>query len=115
VRVRERQVSGPSWRERILAARERGGFTDAEKARACADWTTCAVGEQIANGVVTWVDVHGQWEDGVGCVVGRDGELRRLGLWFGEAVDTDDMDRAEALLEAIESRALAVKRAGGGA
>lgn len=95
------------WRETIVAARQRGAFTDAERMRAAACWTTCAVGEQVTNGTVTHVQVHGTWEDGR--MVGRDDRLRYLGLWFGAAVQGGEFDVAERLLGEIEGRAQVLK------
>lgn len=108
-----------SWRERIAAARARGGFSPMDKTMA-ANWMTCAVGEQRAMypGVVKVVDPL--WFGAP-----TDDQLRVLGggtpggppfsgfAGFGWAVLTNDFARAEALLDAIEDRVLVLKREAG--
>ena len=104
-----------TWRERIQAARERGGFTQ-DDVWAADHWGTCAVGEQRAAMplVVQYKWITDNYE------VPKDRALRRLGSvrsgifgWgkgFAAAVRDNDFARAEDLLDAIEDRALQLKR-----
>jgi hypothetical protein len=103
----------PSWRERIQAARERGSFT-AQDRKDAAGWCTCAVGEQrrALPDVILWTPPHPfrlAWKEG-GPV---DDPLETIGAEFGDAVVLNDFSRADRLLDAIEDRALALKRAAG--
>ena len=107
-----------TWRERIVAARERGAFTDHDVDDARGSWLTCAIGEQHAAhpDVVVYSD-----ETPYGGPV--DGVLRTLGgpPWaplpappppcgFNEAVVLNAVDLAEDLLDQIEDRVLQLKR-----
>jgi len=96
-----------TWRERIAEARERGKFTTEDRALA-GEWATCAVGEQavraghetitarvdfaalMARPLMTWDDCDGQR--------------------FFEAVMAHAVNEADRLLDAIEDRALQLKR-----
>ena len=95
------------WRERIVEARGRGGFTAEDKADATGSWLTCAVGEQRALYGETVVLLDRQAQP-------RDLALQRLGGTdrdgFGAAVFRDDFDLAERRLDAIEDRTLTLKR-----
>lgn len=94
-----------TWRERIVAARLRGMFTFQDRMDAGGSWATCAVGEQRAiygDKVVVMLDKRP-----------ADEILFNLGnifVGFGLAVETDDFNTAERLLDAIEDRALVLKR-----
>ena len=94
------------WRERIAEARARGEFTTEDMTLATRSWCTCAVGEQLA--------LYG--EEVVMFLEGgpADPTLWRLGAsrtpGFGQAVERNDFDAAERLLDAIEDRALELKR-----
>ncbi len=94
-----------TWRDRIVAAKQpRGrwdgvrGFTRGDRLRA-ADWYTCAVGEQIARGLVD-------------ASVLKDPRMRRLGVEFHHAVRMPHLlgrwavRRTEVLLDQIEDYAL---------
>lgn len=107
-----------TWRERIQAARERGKFTkdDVDDA-AC--WCTCAVGEQhIAMPEVVLYDLswpnpclgHDLIHEEFHGTPLRSQHLRSPGLLFMRAVRDGDFDLADSLLDAIEDRALALKR-----
>ena len=92
-----------TWRERIAEARERGGFREYEKEDADCSWDRCAVGEirREHRGLVVIID-------------GRpaDNALWDLGRGFGAAVRfLNDPSVAEKFLDAIEDRALELKRA----
>ena len=101
----------PSWRERIVAARARGGFTIDDKT-AAGSWPTCAVGEQHA--ALPDVVVYEPSTFSASGVVPTDDVLTRLGSGhrdgFCGAVLCDDATLAETLLDAIEDRVLALKR-----
>ena len=96
-----------TWRERIAEARARGKF-DREDVRDVGGWFTCAVGEQHAN-VAPFVVVQSATDGPI------DKEIDRLGMQFMGAVDFNDFDEAERLLDAIEDRALTLKRGSLGA
>jgi hypothetical protein len=101
-----------TWRERIAAARERGGFTLDEIARAGGSWETCAVGEQHAMyPTVVVMEESVLWP---GTTIGpADDTLFRLGdaiSGFGDAVARNDFNKADVLLDAIEDRVLQLKR-----
>lgn len=96
-----------TWRERIAEARERGKFSDHDRWLASAS-STCAVGEVCAGavGYVRYIETA------------LDGEARSAGWTLGtshsarftSAVYGNEFDEAESLLDAIEDRALALKR-----
>lgn len=92
-----------TWRERIAAARERGYFTFDDKF-AAGSWNCCAVHEQhVMNPQVVVYALNSP----------VDHELHQLGddeEGFCAAVRTGDIGRAECLLDAIEDRALQLKR-----
>jgi hypothetical protein len=94
-----------TWRERIVAARAAGRFTDADQ-RFAASWMTCAVGEQrhAHPDVVVALQPDSWVFDPI------DRELYTLGVRFPRAVLTHDVDAAERLLDQIEDRVLALKR-----
>lgn len=100
-----------TWRERIDAAR--WGFTGADRKDA-KNWETCAVGEQVANGIVPhWNDGWLLWLRDLWRVFVQKQEpvgLAGLGCSFYCAVMEDDAAHALRLLDAIEDRALALKR-----
>ena len=100
-----------SWRERIQAARERGRFT-ADDENDAASWLTCAVGEQHA--ALPEVVVYISSGPGSAVPMPADATLFRLGAasGFNGAVNCGDFDAAERLLDAIEDRALQLKREG---
>src|SRR5688572_8829656 len=103
----ETQERNPmTWRERIVAARERGSFSWADRQDAI-HWTTCAVGEQhdLHPTVVVGIDhvFHGGPADGT---LGVLGSL----CCFQGAVNRDDFDAAELYLDQIEDRVLELKR-----
>ena len=89
-----------SWRERIAAARAQGAFSEDDSV-AAGDYTTCAVGEQVkaSGGVLSWqafsVEPKSEHCDG---------------MRFMRAVHGNDFDAADMLLDAIEDRALELKR-----
>ena len=92
-----------SWRERIVAARARGGFTEEER-RAMLDCLTCF-----------WHDVRTEF--GVALCSQQEHDL--LGdpvldrLVFKEAVSAvmkDEPDRAERVLDEMYDRMLTLKR-----
>lgn len=102
-----------TWRERIVAARERGYFTLADIGDAAGNWMTCAVGEQHAAlpEVVVYYALPSGRHGGP-----RDRQLQRLGgaesdeRGFGWAVEHQQIDLAERYLDAIEDRVLQLKR-----
>ena len=93
-----------TWRERNVAARQRGSFTDDEKADAM-NWCRCAVGEQCRA-------MPGVIAVAAGTYVPVDERLHLLGdeAGFGVAVNLDNFDRVDDLLDAIEDRVLQLKR-----
>lgn len=100
-----------TWRERIAEARQRGGF-DRDDMDAASCWLTCAVGEQRATlpHVVTYIPARYLSRSRLRPA---DPELRKLGSarWgFYGAVRRQDFDGAEKILDAIEDRALVLKR-----
>jgi hypothetical protein len=96
-----------TWRERIAEARERGCFTIEDRKLATQSWCTCAVGEQrsLYGANVIVFNVQEQPKDEI---------LRDLGAsygsGFGRAVNQNNYAQAEKMLEAIEDRALQLKR-----
>ena len=97
-----------TWRERVIAARERGWFTDEDKHLACNSWTTCAVGEQgrqIPN--VATMDYYG---DPVDSTLWHLGNTLESPGGFGWAVEHDRVALAEQRLDEIEDRVLQLKR-----
>jgi flavorubredoxin len=96
-----------TWRERCADARVRGGFTYEDRKLATGSWCTCAVGEQrsLYGANVIVFNMQQQPEDDI---------LRDLGAsygyGFGSAVKRNMFDQAEEALEAIEDRALQLKR-----
>lgn len=99
------------WRERIQAARERGGrFTHSDQADANNDdrrrggpYACCAVGEQADRyGDALIFDLPKRY--GV-----QDRQLLQDGASFSGAVYVNDFVEAEYLLDAIEDRALQLK------
>jgi hypothetical protein len=93
-----------TWRERIAEARERGKFTDEDRQDAYHP-CTCGVGEMETRfgleddprvNAVFYRNTNKQWEG--------------LAFRFPEAIAVDDFDEADRLLDAIEDRALALKR-----
>jgi hypothetical protein len=81
-----------TWRKRIAAARQRGGFTREDKDLAF-NWVTCACGEQ--DPLIPRI---------YGCKP-LDDQLDRLGYLFYDSVALSRFDRAEELLAQIEQRA----------
>jgi hypothetical protein len=105
-----------TWRERLVAARERGAFTDEDRLLA-AHWRSCAVGEQHA--AMPTVVIYDRWRhhNPVGCncnicLFPADAELVALGgqNGFCGAVLSNDFAAAEGSLDAIEDRVLQLKR-----
>jgi hypothetical protein len=86
------------WRDRIMAARARGRFTDEDRALAQTS-ETCAFGEQVRFGVLLHFNF---WT--------ASPPDRTLACYFTGAVRSNLPDRAEAALEAIATRALELKR-----
>jgi hypothetical protein len=92
---------GPTWRERIVRARERGGFTRDDRKRAASP-LTCA-----------WAEMNdayglGLKRNGLGFA---DSMVERQGWAFYLAVDSNAVEQAEVRLIAIEDAALELKRA----
>jgi hypothetical protein len=105
-----------TWRERIAEARQRGGFTAADREDIWL-YSTCFVGEQAKAmpDVVLLTEGSTPFSQGVkGSPIPVDEILWTLG---GHAAPTvrisNDPDAAERLLDAIEDRALELKRAHG--
>jgi hypothetical protein len=104
-----------TWRERIVAARERGDFTEDDVYKA-GSWTTCVVGEvhQAHPLVVRYGECVGTCGGMDGCGWPLDKTFEVLGddlYGFAQAVKVGNVDRAEALLDQIEDRVLELKRA----
>ena len=100
-----------TWRERIVAARERGQFTTQDVDDARTSWQTCAVGEQHA--AMPFVVLYGERWSGLSGCGPVDDTLWRLGgteSGFGRAVQDHQFDAAEELLDQIEDRVLQLKR-----
>ncbi len=92
-----------TWRERIVAARERGRFTDKD----CTDslsWCLCAVGEHHAAHPTIVRYTRGSRARP------KDDRLADWGSRFSEAIYTNNFARAELLLNQIEDRVLTLKR-----
>jgi hypothetical protein len=102
-----------TWRERIVAAKERGRFTLLDRLEA-AKWSTCAVGEQHA--ALPDVVLYVPPEQGYSAYP-LDTQLMQLGSecpdGFSWAVQKDDIAGAESLLDRIEDRVLELKRSAG--
>ena len=100
-----------TWRERIVAARARGRF-DADDLMASRNWDTCAVGEQRAAmpDIIIYRAVYPSWSTAYRAPI--DPLLKDLGDGdhFVDAIYRNDVDEAERLLDAIEDRALVLKR-----
>ena len=94
-----------SWRERIAAARERGGFAPEDYSR-IGNFNTCFVGEQHEKGVIPklWVESTIPWEEWAVS------ELYVEGTYAMEPVMANDFDTAEKFLDWIEDAALRYKR-----
>jgi len=106
-----------TWRERIVAARERGHFTQADREEATS-WTTCAVGEQHRHypSVVLYSDCREHETTSIGCGCPDDVPLLHFGdnghpAGFAYAVSINDFRGAENALDQIEDRVLELKRA----
>ena len=95
-----------NWRERCAAARERGSFTAIDKLDA-SRWATCKVGEEHARlpHVVVYKDYFGN-------LLPVDDNLQALGstMGFMGAVLSNNFDKAEDSLDAIEDRVMELKR-----
>ena len=92
----------PSWRERIVLAREHGRFVGEDRLRA-AQWSTCAVGELARRRGPEVVQLeNGRPVDAV---------FSELGTSFFAAVLANDVARAEATLAEIEDQARITSRA----
>lgn len=92
------------WKERIDNARADGRFTSMDHCLAV-KWVTCKVGEErTARPHVLGlrpsepVSASSTWP--------QDDVLNELGLQFWVAVESDDVDQAEAIHDAIERRAV---------
>ena len=95
-------MEAKTWRERLIAARSRGYFTQEDCALA-SDWNQCAVGEQraIAPTVVLCTSL----------LLGPEDEtLYELGRKFYAAIKAGDIDEAERILDEIEDWILEMKR-----
>lgn len=91
-----------TWRERLIAARERGHFTQEDCALA-GNWDRCAVGEQRS--VLPFVVLC------TSLLLGPDDDtLNELGRRFYAAIKAGDIAEAERLLDEIEDRILEMKR-----
>lgn len=105
----EERIVKQTWRERIVDARKRGNFNWQDIDDATGSWLTCAVGEQ--HKLHAQVVVLGMIDEPL------DDELYSLGdtfQGFGRAVQNNDIDQAEQLLDKIEDRVLELKREAGG-
>jgi len=90
-----------TWRERIHAARERGEFS-AEDWGAWLKIFTCPAAECVrAYGVADQGGRYGDWWNA---------ELHIMGNDLGALMHARDFDGAERLLDALDDRALALKR-----
>ena len=92
-----------TWRERIVAARARGGFTEEEK-RTIVDCESCF-----------WADVRADFGvepcSPLELALLNDPVLERLVFRRAiAAVAKDDMDRAERILDQMYDRMLTLKR-----
>jgi hypothetical protein len=103
-----------SWRERIVEAKERGGFTREDFFLAGnteiggppdPGYARCAVGEQADHYGADLFFLCPEDRFGV-----KDERLATWGGEFAGAVYGDDFTRAESLLSQIEDRALQIKR-----
>lgn len=101
------------WRERIYEAKTRGQFTQQDLWEAGVvtaegpnyGYSRCAVGEQA--------DLYGGhlfFQDEINRRRVLDDHLLNLGSSFAGAVAIHNFDKAEALLDQIEDRALEIKR-----
>lgn len=101
-----------SWQQRIDAARalvrrwpwsrpEPIGFTYEDVALAH-DWMTCSCGQLDAR-IPRDFEPRQDGSNNIGCPV--DKELAALGVKFSDAVNNDEIDRAEVLYRKVQARA----------
>ena len=95
-----------TWRERIIAARSRGGFTLDDVSDAL-DPDRCAVGELTHQGILTAKETLQFYSAFGGSGLG--GEFAAV-IFLGSIFEGSYVDRAEALLDQIEDQALQIKR-----
>ena len=93
-----------TWRERIVAARERGGFTNEDR-RLAKELDTCAVGEMSLRSGVSYGKLTGPEVQVVSWA-----PCCTLGLAFFGAVLRNEYGFADHVLDQIEDRALELKR-----
>jgi hypothetical protein len=95
-----------SWPQRIETAKEKAGLfrgsrgfsdSDVELAR---DWMTCSCG-MLDRRIPRQFDNENSWS----CGSPQDIELRTLGLNFYEAVENNEIERAEILYRKVQERA----------
>jgi hypothetical protein len=101
-----------TWRQRIVEARQRGGFTDEDRRRALR-WCTCAVGEQrrmLGAKVIRYQVGWGGNESACGVYGPSDSGLLMPGGDFAYVVRNNAFDDADRLLDKIEDRVLQLKR-----
>jgi len=91
-----------TWRERVVEARRQGGFSVLDH-KLWGSLHTCPVGEALTR--------YGLYDGHSWTASGRD-MYRVLGDPFGSAMFLNDFDETERLLDAIDDRALELKRLG---
>ena len=103
-----------TWRERIQAARERGKFTkrDRQYWESVADCPAAEMSNATGLGAYGHHPRQGR-QSQVWCSQASHPEcLWTLGNALGQIMDANDFDAADRLLDAIEDRALQLKREG---
>ena len=101
-----------TWRERIAAAKARGWFTRNDVADA-ASYRTCKVGETGAHLMAIETPTESiAWAERMAAPL-RSWDEECDGIKFWRAVKKNDVAEAERLADAIEDRALELKRASG--
>lgn len=97
-----------TWRERIAEARERGAFTDKDY-RAWANFHTCLVGEQRQRYGI-WFPLE-IFKEPQPWFLSEPNGVRTLQFTLARSIHANDFDTVERALDAIEDRALELKRA----
>ena len=97
-----------TWRERIVEARVRGWFTDDDR-QAASSYTTCKVGEEGRRAGLYILRELVEFSERMAAPL-RPHNWECDGILFWKAVCVNDFNEADRLADAIEDRALQLKR-----